>query len=662
MTRPSSKSLARWGAGLFVLVTAWLWLSAQGEASRSATALALADAGTKALEEALLRERPGQGERYDAVLLFEGAAGAHAETIEARLSSSKHLRVEGAGFPLQIALDLEATPAQLQLRYAARSAAPVEVKVDTRPVSGLAIFPPLLAIVLALVTGRLLLSLTSAVASAALLAAEGGLWQSLVHAWDAYFWSATFTEAFNLWILVFTTSLIGLVALATRAGGVQGIVNKVARWAKDARSAQLATAGMGLAVFFDDYANTVLVGSTMRPLTDRLRVSREKLAYIVDSTSAPVAGLAFISTWIGYEVGLLGAVGKGLGVDLDGYAFFFAALPYRFYCLAALALLALLLWARRDFGPMLKAERRAHQTGAVIRPDATPLSNAGFGATVPKEGIPHLASVAAWPIGLVLAATLLGLFYDGGGLARLQASPLALLSWRSWRDTLAAAENSTFVLAMASLAGSLLLFVLVRQRKLLGTREALGTYGRGVISMYLAVAILILAWAMKAVADDLGTNWFLVAALQGNVPAWLLPLLIFLVAAITAFATGTSWGTMGILIPTAVPLAYHLGDATLMYMSMAAVLDGAIFGDHCSPISDTTVMSSIASGSDHLDHVRTQAPYAVTAMAAAALFGYVWSGREAPYLVGLLLGLAALAAVVFALGRDPRAEAPASGS
>ncbi len=631
--------------------------------SRAATVLALADAALADLEETLPKTWLGVRPPYEAVLLLRGDAPAFASLLGRRLSASKVLKVGDAGYPLRVELDLSADPPSLVLGYAEASRRPVRVEAHRAPIRPWALLPPLLAIVLAFATGRLALSLVTAILCGAIVAAGPNPLDFLVHAFVAYVWEATLTEPFNLYILAFTVLLLGLVGLATRAGGVQGIVDRLTGLARDARTTKLVAFLLGVAIFFDDYANTVLVGTTMRPLADARRISREKLAYIVDSTSAPVAGIAFVSTWIGYEVGLLSSVARGLGLEQSGYPLFFAALPFRFYCFFALAFLLVLLLSSRDFGPMLRAERRAATTGAVHAADARPLSSRTFGRIGPAPGVPHLAHVALLPIAAVLLLTLLGLFVDGGGFAAVAREPGALLSFAVWREAFANAEHSTLVLALAAVAGSLLLFGLVLARRLLDLKEAARTYGQGVASMYLAVIILILAWAMKAVCDDVGTGLLLVATLRDVVAPAAVPLLVFLLAALVSFATGTSWGTMGILIPTAVPLAYYVGGEAMTLMAMAAVLDGSIFGDHCSPISDTTVMSSIATGCDHLHHVRTQIPYALTVMGVAALFGYAWNALGLGYGLGWLLAIAAIVAIVFLLGRsDHRRPETQAGS
>ena len=660
MSRPTRRDIVRWSFAAALLGAALLFLPRLDEEARAATVAAAVDAAVGELDAKLVEERPDLGGRFPAALYLDGrAANEAAAVIRARVAAAPHLELKSNGRPLHVLVeDAGGGAVKVSIGYDEFSVQPSGVRKTQAPIRPWSVLPPLLAIVLAFATGRLVLSLLTAIVVGAILAAGWNPFEFVPRVVVDYGWRATLTDSFKLWIFAFTTALIGMVGLVTRAGGVQGVVEKLARVAKGRRSAQVVAWLMGVAIFFDDYANTILVGSTMRPLTDRMRISREKLAYIVDSTSAPVAGIAVISTWIGYEVGLLGDLAKGLGLGMDGYGMFFSALPFRFYCMFTLVFGTVLVFSGRDFGPMLRAERRALETGAVIRPGGTPLTSGTFRSADAKDGVPRMAWIAVVPVAVVLLATVIGLLWDGGGLARVAEDPLALLSVSMWRDAFGGAANSTRVLAVASIVGSAVAFALVLGRRLLTFGESVKAYGRGMQSMWLAIVILTLAWGIKAVCDDLGTSQFLVAGLRDVLHPAVLPLAIFSLAALVGFATGTSWGTMGILIPTAAPLAFHLAGPEAMFLSVAAVLDGAIFGDHVSPISDTTVMSSMSSACDHLDHVRTQMPYATVCMAAAGIFGYGWNALGYGYVYSWILAPAALAAVVFLVGR--RAEAPAA--
>jgi len=656
MNRPSRATLTRWAIAAAVVALSVIFLPSLGRQAADATIAAALDEAIPALEKKVAEERPDLVGPLGVALFPDDPLAKEALPLaRSRLERSARFEPKPSGRPLRLLVARDASGGvKLGLAFDEASVAPVEVIAEHRAVVPWSVLPPLLAIVLAFATGRLILSLLAAIVLGAALSVGLAPLDIVSKTAVDYGWLTTFTDPDKLWIFVFTTVLVGLVNLTTRAGGIQGIVDRITRVAKGPRSAQLVTYLLGLAIFFDDYANTILVGNTMRPLTDRVRVSREKLSWIVDSTSAPIAGIAVISTWIGYEVGLLGDLAVGLGLGMDGYGLFFQALPFRFYCMFTLIFVGAVVLSGRDFGPMLTAERRAARTGMLIRPGSQPLSSGTFQSSKAKEGIPRLMHVALVPIGVLLAGVLVGLLWDGGGIAAVRESPAALLSSTTWRLAFGAA-SSTRVLGLATIAAALCGFALVLGHRLLSLRESAVSFLAGMRAMWMAIAILTLAWGIKAACDDLGTSYFLVAGLQDTVSATLLPLLIFLLASVISFATGTSWGTMGILIPTAGPLAFHLAGPEGMFLSLAAVLDGAIFGDHVSPISDTTVMSSIAAGSDHMDHVRTQAPYALVVLVAAGMFGYVWNAFGWGYGLGWILGPGFLTAVIFLLGKNARA-------
>ena len=562
-------------------------------------------------------------------------------------------REEGGELLLLAAVD--ATPSGSQARRAV-----------LREVDGWSLFPPVAAILIAVLSGRLLLGLSLAVLSGGFLYALDAVSLSqvphtaLYRAAVVYVWTPL-KSSFQLYILAFTAALIGMVRVTSLAGGNRGIADLLASRAGGARSARLAAFLMGLAIFFDDYANTIVVGTTLRPIADRFRVSREKLAYLVDSTAAPVAGVAVISTWIGYEVSLFEDLMRELHTGQSGYQLFFSALPVRFYCLFTLAFVAFSSWFRRDFGPMLRAERRAQATGQVLRPGAVPMAGRGNEGVESAAGVEPAWWAAAVPVLVVVAGVIFGMAIDTLGHPDVTAVRLreSAFSAAYWTACFSNADNAR-VLFTSSLIGSALaiLIAITRRSRTTGAsaislRRALSTYVRGIAGVWYAIAILILAWAIKEVCVDAGTSTYLTAALSPLLSPGVLPLLIFGLASLIAFSIGTSWATMAILIPTAVPLAHAMGGMPLTVLCAAAVLDGAIFGDHCSPISDTTVMSSIASSCDHIDHVRTQLPYALTTMAIAAFIGYLGTAQLYPWWAGLGLGLAAIPAVLFAVGRNP---------
>ena len=389
---------------------------------------------------------------------------------------------------------------------------------------------------------------------------------------------------------------------------------------------------VGLAIFFDDYSNTIIVGSTMRRLTDRWKISREKLAYLVDSTTAPIAGLALISTWIGFEVWLLGETARDLGIEVGGYAIFLKLIPFRFYCWGTLIFILLSSFMERDFGPMYRAEKRSAVEGKLLDDDAHLLTLEGED-NEPAPEVPRRWINAALPLLVVIGGILIGIIVVGRNHLLIIGENYSLFSMGEWSRFIAAAAQSDTgamsVLFWSSLAGSVIAIALARGQNILSVKQSFKAFFRSIHTLRMAIFIIVMAWSMKTISQTLGTDTYLASLLDDRLPLWLLPLLTFLIAGIISFSTGSSWATMGILIPVVLPLIYTMGafgdgDKLLFYLTAAAVLDGAIFGDHCSPISDTTVLSSLSSSCDHLDHVTTQLPYALTTMLIASIFGYIF--------------------------------------
>ncbi len=512
------------------------------------------------------------------------------------------------------------------------------------------IVPPALAIILAFLTHHVMVSLGVAILVGGLLStvpaspAHAAVWIQGFGTILSYF-AATLTDRTNLLILSFIPPIFTMVETIMASGGFRAIVLWLLNRIRSGRSAQLATALMGVVCFIDDYANAIIVGSMMQPITDRFRISREKLAFLVDATSAPVSGLAVVSTWIAYEVGLFADISEQLEMGKSGYALFFDALGFRFYCLLMLVFVLAHILMARDFGPMRTAEQRAgnennaaqdHEVADVVTPSRR---GRAINALLPLAGL--------------VSFHLTGLWIDGGGPAKL-AGAGSLLNPTYWREVISAAEHSHHLLMCAALLGTALAILCGQLSGSLPWRAVPGCVYRGVRRAMLPSMILVLAWSLKNCCDDLGTGRFLTGLLASRIPPYCFPPLLFVVASVVSFATGTSWGTMAILIPTAIPTAFALDGDTyglVTMISLAAVLDGAIFGDHCSPISDTTILSSTASSCDLVQHVRTQLPYSLVVAAVALLCAYIPSALGLGPFWSLALATALILAVVFALGR-----------
>jgi len=518
------------------------------------------------------------------------------------------------------------------------------------------VLPPIIAIVLALITKQVVLSLFSGIWLGAILTLGGGVnvFIGFLRTADTYLIRAL-TNTDHMSIVLFTMTLGGMVGIVSRSGGTQGIVTALARYAQGRRTGQLATWLMGILIFFDDYANTLLVGNTMRPFTDKLRISREKLSYLVDSTSAPIASIALASTWIGFELGLLDSSFSAIGLDRSPYITFLEAIPYSFYSLSALLMVVVIAGLGRDFGPMYQAEQRAVLHGKVLRDGATPLMDQELANLLPPEGVQSHWYTAIIPIVTMVAVLAIGLYVDGKGALGVGDHPL--------REIIGAA-NSFKALIWASALGALVAGLLAVFGRTASLHDTVDAFLVGFKAMFMGVAILTLARALQMVTQDLHTADYIFHLSEGILNPRFLPALTFIIAALISFSTGTAWGSMAILVPLVIPLAFALPhDAGLtaaaaqaiFLASIGAILSGAIFGDHCSPISDTTVMSSMASGADHIDHVRTQLPYGMLVAGVTLVVGYLPAGFGMNPWLSNLLALGIIILVVWKVGRDPAA-------
>jgi len=604
-----------------------------------------------------------RGVPFSVDLLVEGIDAPEGTAVEIRGADPSRLLAQGeldanarASLKIEAATDDGAYTVTLPDHPGARAS------LSLRTIPGwMTLIPPFLAIVLALLFHQVVPALVAGIWSGAWIYYGGPLVGAL-RLIDHYVVNAL-ADTDHVSIVIFSLLLGGMVGIVARAGGTYGLVEALKPYATSSRRGQLVTWLLGILIFFDDYANTLLVGNTMRPVTDRLNISREKLAYIVDSTAAPVASVALVSTWIGYEVSLIGDSLKEIGLDADAYGVFLRSLPYNFYPFLALAFGLLVATGMRDFGPMLRAERRA-AAGKVLSDTAVPLSDFDNETLAPAPDKPRRWYNAVIPVVVVLLVTFGALWFTGRASLASDGNPLAdtsiLQLGFEGLGSVFGAGNSFKALLWASMAGCVVALLISRAQGILTLGDGLAAWGSGIKSMTLAIVILILAWSISDICSDLDTSGFLVATLSDHIDPRIVPAIIFVLAALTAFATGTSWGTMGILIPLAVPTAYGVAGAAglapghaeaILLCSVSAVLAGAIYGDHCSPISDTTVLSSMASGCDHLDHVRTQFPYATVVGIVAIVAGYVPAGFGLSPLICLPIGVLVLVALLRWIGR-----------
>jgi Na+/H+ antiporter NhaC len=511
------------------------------------------------------------------------------------------------------------------------------------------VLPPLVAIVLALLFRNVLAALVLGVWLGAYLLSGMSFVASFARLLDTYIVNAL-ADRGHASIVVFSLLLGGMLGLMTQSGGAKGLASWVGTDATTRRRAQLTTWLLGLLIFFDDYANSLLLGSSMRPVTDRIRLSREKLAFLVDATAAPVASLALISSWIGVEVGYIADQFSHLGIEGDAYVTFIETIPFRFYPILMLLFVLWIAIRGRDFGPMLRAERRAERRGLVSRVGARPASD--FHEEAVPEDMPGRPMNALLPILVVVLVAAIGIYLDGRNkvtAAGLEPSLRAVVG----------AASSTSAMLWATGAGCVAALVLAVASGALTLAKSIDAWTGGIRSMVYAVLILVMAWSLGAVCRDLDTASFLIGAVGDWIAAAWIPAVVFIMAALVSFATGTSWGTMAILFPLVVPLAHRIapGQETILLGTISSILAGSVWGDHCSPISDTTILSSMAASCDHMDHVRTQLPYALFIGIVSLLCAElpVAAGWYGPW-VGLVVGAAVTIAVFELVSRPVRGQ------
>lgn len=540
-----------------------------------------------------------------------------------------------------------------------------EIKVDKKsfkPIPAwMSILPPLLAIVLALVFREVIISLFSGILIGTLIPGlyTGGI-SNILPAFfkiiDHYIVNAILDEA-HISVILFSMLIGATVTLISKNGGMLGVVNRLSKYAKNRRSGQLVTWFLGIAIFFDDYANTLIVGNTMRPITDRLKISREKLSYIVDSTAAPVAAIAFVTTWIGAELGYLqDGLNAISGLNMSVYQIFLNSLQYSFYPIFTLIFILMLVWLKRDFGPMYSAE--IHSINSKESPGLISISENEMRDFEPDPGIKIRPFNAILPILTIILVTVWALMHTGWNEAVWNDHSKSFLMKLS--DTIGHGDPYKALL-WASLSGLILAAFLSLTQRILGIQAVVNSIIQGFKTMLTAMIILVLAWSLSEITVDLHTADFLTNSITGSFSPYALPLTTFVLAALVSFSTGSSWGTMAILYPMMMPLSWSICvaegldiDNTLMifYNVISCVLAGSVLGDHCSPISDTTILSSLASSCNHIEHVRSQMPYAVTVGLISILIGTIPATFGIPFLVSIPIGIFVMYLVIRKFGKE----------
>ena len=550
---------------------------------------------------------------------------------------------------------------QINIKYKFHSKENIHIKINNFTYSKLinpiplwlSILPPLIAIIIALLFKEVITALFLGILAGTTtiyfyqdVSVFAAIFKGLFSTVDTYV-IESMSDKGHLSIIVFSMLIGATVNIITRNGGMNGIVNILLKYARSARSGQLITWFLGLLIFFDDYANTLIVGNTMRPVTDRMKISREKLSYIVDATAAPVAALALVTTWIGIELSYIQDGITTIGIHDSAYGVFINSLNTRFYPIYTIIFMFILIVMKRDYGPMLKAERKARKT-VVVEPFEKK-SNAEKSSKWYNAAIPIL---------VIIIGTFIGLLYTGWDSNIWNNETIKFSSKLS---TFIGHSNSYLALLWASLSGVIVAIVLTIGQRILNLRECIESLISGFKTMFNAILILILAWALALITKDLHTANFITQSLiYIKVSPYFLPTMTFVLSALIAFSTGSSWGTMAILYPLILPASWLIcknfgfnydESIAIFYNVVSSILAGSVLGDHCSPISDTTILSSLASSCNHIEHVRTQMPYALTVGAVSIVFGTIPAAYGIPSLILFPLGIFAIYLIIKFIGK-----------
>lgn len=486
------------------------------------------------------------------------------------------------------------------------------------------LLPPVIAILLALITKEVYSSLFIGILMGALFYSGFSFEGTINHIFDDGIISVL-SDSYNVGILVFLIILGILVAMMNRAGGSAAFGKWAKAHIKTRIGAQLATIILGVLIFIDDYFNCLTVGSVMRPVTDSHNVSRAKLAYLIDATAAPVCIIAPISSWA--------AAVTGFVEGENGFSIFIRAIPYNYYALFTLVMMVVLVVTKFDYGPM-----RTHEINAIEKNDLFTTPDRPYANEEDEKGNENGRVLdLILPIVVLFIACTAGMIYTGGffeGAGFVEAF---------------SQSDASIGLVYGSFAALVFSIIFYGVRRVLSFKDSMGCIPDGFKAMVPAILILSLAWSLKAMTDSLGAAEFVAGIMENSAGHLMsfLPAIIFLIGCFLAFATGTSWGTFGILIPIVVAV-FEGRDETMMILSISACLAGAVCGDHCSPISDTTIMASAGAQCNHVNHVSTQIPYAVT-VAGVSFVTYIIAGFVRNPVISLVIGLILMIATLIGI-------------
>jgi Na+/H+ antiporter NhaC len=461
----------------------------------------------------------------------------------------------------------------------------------------LSVIPPLLAILLAIKTRQVFLSLFLGIFSGWIIISGGNVLSGLAETIQACI--NVFKDEGNTKVIIFSALVGALITLTQSSGGVQGFIDIIHKknLINTKKGASVLSFFIGCSVFIESSISCLITGAVSHPIFEKLKISREKLAYFCDTTSSPVCILIPLNAWGAYVIGLLEREQLA-----DSFTIFFRTIPLNFYAILSVLLAGFIAFTYKDFGSMKKAEKRSFEEGKTIADNAVPVVSEEVTSVKPKKGIPHRAINMILPVAVMVVMMPVSLLITGDGNLTAGSGSTSVL----WS-----------VLAAISTSG-----ILSLTQKILSLREVMDYILKGIGGLIPLAILMTLAFAIGDTCRVLGTGTYVASVSSEFLDPFFLAPILFLTSCFIAFSTGTSWGTFAIMIPIAVPTALTMG--AYLPLSIAAVLGGSVFGDHCSPISDTTMVSSMASACDHIDHVRTQIPYAITAALGALLFFFIF--------------------------------------
>ena len=524
------------------------------------------------------------------------------------------------------------------------------------------LIPTILAVVLAFITHNVLFSLLIGFLSGVLILAQ--TFSTSLGEFPLQLFNQTLIsiktvvlDIENIEVLLLCFVVGGMIEVVRSSGGFEALAIKLTKKINTPRKAGLIGSLLGCLIFFDDYANALIVGPIMKPITDRVKVSREKLSYIVDSTAAPVTGIALISSWVAVEIAAIDDGLKIVGSDLSGFYLFLNSIPFCFYCIFCLSFIFLNSLTGRDFGPMLKAEKRA-RAGQPVSDESKAVDNNKHEEI--KDKISKRIFVGVGSIVLLVGFAMISFYVNGRDNAILDgalslSSPFNLskvMTAISYADTINLVTLSAFI-------GSVFAILFGCIFKLFNLKDSIKSWLVGAKNLVPTIVMLLLAWCLADTVSRLGTTYYVVEIISANVPAMFVPMLIFATCCIVSCASG-SYGCLFVVMPLAIPLAFKvismgvsINDEIYLLICVGSVMAGSIFGDHCSPVTDCTILSALGSGCTTMEHCRTQLPYAIVCAIVSIVCGILLTTLGINVVIALLAGLIVQVLIFMVIGKKP---------